>query len=129
MKVIVELSSPEELLRFFETMEPKKSQIEAMAPAAQKIGYQKPEVLATAPQSAPDPVPAQTPAQTPAPAPAAPKQQVSFEEVTKAAIRLMDAGKQNELRALLQKYGVQALPELKNDPAKLAEFYADLEVA
>lgn len=125
MKVIVELSSPEELLRFFETMEPKKSQIEAMAPAAQNIGYQKPEVLATAPQSAQDPAPAQTPAPAPAPAAKAP----SFEEVTKAAIRLMDAGKQPQLRALLQKYGVQALPELKNDPVKLAEFYADLEVA
>lgn len=123
MKVIVELSSPEELLRFFETMEPKKSQIEAMAPAAQNIGHQKPEVLPEAPQSAPDPAPAQTPA--PAPAAKAP----SFEEVTKAAIRLMDAGKQPQLRALLQKYGVQALPELKNNPAKLAEFYADLEVA
>lgn len=117
MKVIVELSSPEELLRFFETMEPKKSQIEAMAPAAQNIGHQ-PAAPATPAPAAPEPAPA------PAPAAKAP----SFEEVTKAAIRLMDAGKQPQLRALLQKYGVQALPELKNDPVKLAEFYADLEV-
>lgn len=127
MKVIVELSSPEELLRFFETMEPKQEQIKAMAPApapapaAPKQQYQKPEVLNAAPQSAPDPVPA--------PTPAASKQQVSFEEVTRAAIRMMDAGKQNELRALLQKYGVQALPDLKSQPEKLAAFYHDLEVA
>lgn len=121
MKVIVELSSPEELLRFFETMEPKKSQIEAMAPAAQNIEHQAPQPAAPA---APAPA-APEPAPAPAPAAKAP----SFEEVTKAAIKLMDAGKQPQLRALLQKYGVQALPELKNNPAKLAEFYADLEVA
>lgn len=118
MKVIVELSSPEELLRFFETMEPKKSQIEAMAPAAQNIEHQAPQPAAPT-AVAPEPAPA------PAPAVRVP----SFEEVTKAAIKLMDAGKQPQLRALLQKYGVQALPELKNDPVKLAEFYADLEVA
>lgn len=118
MKITVELTSPEELLKFFETMEPKKSQIEAMAPAAQNIEHQAP-AAAPAPESQPVPAPA------PAPTVKAP----SFEEVTKAAIKLMDAGKQPQLRALLQKYGVQALPELKNDPAKLAEFYADLEVA
>lgn len=124
MKVIVELSSPEELLRFFETMDPKKSQIEAMAPAAQNIEHQKPEVLPEAPAPAAAPT-AVAPEPAPAPAVKAP----SFDEVTKAAIKLMDAGKQPQLRALLQKYGVQALPELRNDPVKLAEFYADLEVA
>ena len=52
----------------------------------------------------------------------------SFDEVTKAAVKLMDAGRQDDLRQLLVKYGVQALPELKDNSVKLAEFYAELEV-
>ena len=107
MKILVELNSPEELLRFFETMDPTKT------PAAAPV---------SAP-AAPDPVPfveQQSEQKT--------FKAVTFEEVTQAAIKKMDAGKQTELRALLQKYGVQALPELKAQPEKLATFYADLEV-
>lgn len=115
MKIIVELNSPEELQRFLETMGPKA---QAAAPKQQD---QKPE----GPPTAPAPV-----TQVPAPAQtAAPKQQApSFDTVTKAAIQKMDAGKQTELRALLQKHGAQSLPELKDKPDKLAAFYADLEV-
>lgn len=102
MKILVELNSPEELLRFFETMDPTKAATPDPAPAASKQ------------QS--EPAPAQT------------FKAVTFEEVTQAAIKKMDAGKQTELRALLQKYGVQALPELKAQPEKLNTFYADLEV-
>ena len=114
MKILVELNSPEELLRFFETMDPTKT------PAAAPVSAPAAPVSAPA---APDPVPfveQQSEQKT--------FKAVTFEEVTQAAIKKMDAGKQTELRALLQKYGVQALPELKAQPEKLATFYADLEV-
>lgn len=119
MKILVELNSPEELLRFFETMDPTKAAAPNPAPAAPK---QQP-----APQQVETPAPAASKQQS-EPAPAQTFKAVTFEEVTQAAIKKMDAGKQTELRALLQKYGVQALPELKTQPEKLNTFYADLEV-
>lgn len=119
MKILVELNSPEELLRFFETMDPTKAATPDPAPAASK---QQPE-----PQQAETQAPAASKQQS-EPAPAQTFKAVTFEEVTQAAIKKMDAGKQTELRALLQKYGVQALPELKTQPEKLNTFYADLEV-
>jgi len=120
VKILVELNSPEELLRFFETKDPTKAAAPDPAPAASK---QQPE-----PQQAETQAPAASKQQSePTPAPQTLKA-VTFEEVTQAAIKKMDAGKQTELRALLQKYGVQALSELKVQPEKLAAFYADLEV-
>ena len=119
MKILVELNSPEELLRFFETMDPTKAATPDPAPAAP---VSAPAAPVSAP-AAPDPVPfaeQQSEQKT--------FKAVTFEEVTQAAIKKMDAGKQTELRALLQKYGVQALPELKTQPEKLNAFYADLEV-
>ena len=64
------------------------------------------------------------PAPAPEPAPAA----VSFETVQKAAIKLVQEQKQEALRGLLLKHGLQALPELKDDPEKRAAFYADMGV-
>ena len=127
MKVTIELSSIDELRRVLNALDGFESKpMPMMEPAAPKQQYQKPEVL---PQ-----VPAKTvlPAMVPAPAPAAEPEKtykaVSFYDVTKAAIKLMDAGRQDDLRQLLVKYGVQALPELKTQPEKLAQFYSDLEV-
>lgn len=63
----------------------------------------------------------QTPApQTPAPqapAPQAPVSAVSYsaDDLQKAAIGLMDMGKQPELIALLRSFGVEALPALPQD--------------
>jgi hypothetical protein len=48
--------------------------------------------------------------------------------VQKKAISLVQAQRQPELRALLEKHGLQSLPELKDDPEKLAAFYKDVEV-
>lgn len=129
MKVTIELSSIDDLKRVVNALdgfEPRPMPM--MEPAAPKQQYQKPEVLPQAPAATT--TPAIEPALVPAPAPAAeePKKAVSFDDVTKAAIKLMDAGRQNDLRQLLVKYGVQALPELKTQPVKLAQFYADLEV-
>lgn len=71
-----------------------------------------PRKLAPAPQ--PD-EPARNIPQTPAPQ--APVSAVSYsaDDLQKAAIGLMDAGKQPELIALLRSFGVEALPALPPD--------------
>lgn len=127
MKVTIELSSIDELRRVLNALDGFESKpMPMMEPAAPKQQYQKPEVLPQAPAETAAPAP------EPAPAPAAEPEKtykdVSFDNVTKAAIKLMDAGRQDDLRQLLVKYGVQALPELKTQPDKLAQFYSDLEV-
>ena len=127
MKVTIELSSIDELRRVLNALDGFESKpMPMMEPAAPKQQYQKPEVLPQAPAETAAPAP------EPAPAPAAEPEKtykaVSFDDVTKAAIKLMDAGRQTDLRQLLTKYGVQALPELKTQPDKLAQFYSDLEV-
>lgn len=111
MQIVVTLNDTEELKKFVEMMSgapapsPKKK---AQAPAA----------------PAPEPVP--TPA---APAPAAPvpaaAPAVTRQAVQTKAIALMDAGKQEQLQALLKKYNVPALPSIPED--QLAAFMADLE--
>ena len=132
MKVTIELSSIDELRRVLNALDGFESKpMPMMEPAAPK---QKPEVLPQDPTMTvlPAMVPAPAPEPQPAPAPAAEPEKtykaVSFDDVTKAAIKLMDAGRQDDLRQLLVKYGVQALPELKTQPDKLAQFYSDLEV-
>jgi len=128
MKITVELNTIEEMEQFLAAMkakeEPKQEgfdlkpmpMTEQITPAVVK--YQKPEVLPAPPaaDTAPEPEP-ETTIRVP-----------SFDEVTKAAVKLMDAGRQDDLRQMLVKYGVQALPELKDNSIKLADFYAELEV-
>ena len=130
MKVTIELSSIDDLKRVVNALDGFESKpMPMMEPAAPKQQYQKPEVLPQAPAATT--TPAIEPAQAPAPAPESaeePKKAPLFDDVTKAAIKLMDAGRQDDLRQLLVKYGVQALPELKTQPDKLAQFYSDLEV-
>ena len=50
---------------------------------------------------------------------------VTRQEVQAKAIALMDAKKQDQLQALLQKYGVPALPSIPEE--RLAAFMADME--
>ena len=57
--------------------------------------------------------------------PVAEAKSVSMDEVTALCMKLMDAGKQDGLIALLQQFGVNALPELK--PAQLDQFYAQAQ--
>lgn len=131
MKVTIELSSIDELRRVLNALDGFESKpMPMMEPAAPKQQYQKPEVLPQAPAetAAPAPEPQPAPAPAPEPEPETTIRVPSFDEVTKAAVKLMDAGRQDDLRQLLAKYGVQALPELKDNSVKLAEFYAELEV-
>lgn len=115
--------------------EPAPAASAAVTPAAPDRAQQAPTVPAQAPlmpTQAPT-VPAQAPAQTPAApvtpqapvhTPAAPAQapQVptsqkayTLDELSAAAATLMDAGKQPELLALLQKYGVKGMFELPKE--------------
>ena len=128
MKITVELSSPEELLRFFETMDPGHAAPAApisapVAPVSEPVAPVSEPVAPVSAPASPDPAPIEPP-KTAAPEPKVP----TIEEVTQAAVKKVDAGKQAELRQLLQKYGANSLPELKNYPDKLAAFIKDLEV-
>lgn len=86
--------------------------------------------LATVVPTQPTPAPVATP--TPAPAPAAPAQTVAptnpaptvpvttaptytLDQIAKAGASLVDAGKMEQLLALLAKYGVQAVTQLQPD--------------
>ena len=53
------------------------------------------------------------------------EKKVTRQEVQAKAIALMDAKKQEQLQALLQKYGVPALPSIPEE--RLAAFMADME--
>ena len=128
MKITVELNTVEEMEQFLQAWKAKKEGFDLKPmPMTESI---TPAII---PNAASKQQPA--PQQAEAPTPAASKQQpdpeekaLSIEDVTKVAVKLMDTGRQDDLRQLLVKYGVQALPELKDKPDKLAAFYAELEV-
>lgn len=113
-----------------------KIKIEADAAVLKAIdklttALEKNAVNISVPQDAPAPVaPVATP--TPAPAPAAPAQTVAptnpaptvpvtmaptytLDQIAKAGASLVDAGKMEQLLALLAKYGVQAVTQLQPD--------------
>ena len=121
MKLTIEMTDENDIRTFFERMYAPKNKPDITVYAAPSVPDPESE---PEPQPEPEPIamPEPVPAQDPKPA------AIDFDDVTKAAIRLMDTGKQTELRGLLQKYGVQALPELKDKPDKLALFAKDLEV-
>lgn len=121
----------------------KKSEETAPAPIPEAPVEPVPMVAAPAPapapvesalasaiqQAAPAPVaPAPAPvASAPAPVPAAPvaaPASYTPDDLARAAAGLVDAGKQAEVVAVVQKYGVQSLPELP--AAQYAAFAADL---
>lgn len=125
MKMILEMSAAESeesivngtllsLIRpFSETLRERE---EKNTPATPK--QEKPE-----PVEAPEPVQKEEPApETPtqgkkqaAPEPKKDAPRVSRDDVQKAAIALMDAGKQAALVEVLKKFSVKALPELPED--------------
>ena len=92
------------------------------------VPKQEPKAVLVPLVEVPVPEPKEEPAQVimpaPEPAPAA-KRTVTRQEIQGKAIALMDAGKQDQLQALLTKYGVPALPSIPED--QLAAFMADLE--
>lgn len=100
-----------------------------VAPVAAPVTH-APVPPATVVPTQPTPAPVATP--TPAPAPAAPAQTVAptnpaptvpvttaptytLDQIAKAGASLVDAGKMEQLLALLAKYGVQAVTQLQPD--------------
>lgn len=77
---------------------------QAIAAPAQPIVTQQPAV---APASTPSP--SQAPVQTAVPTTA---QSYSADDLARAAMTLMDAGRMNDLQALLAQFGINSLPEL-----------------
>ena len=122
MKLTVELTTEEEIKTFYERMfAPGKPNITVYAsPAPAPEPDPAPQALPEGFMPAPEGVPFE---EKEAPAPA-----VTFEMVQKKAIGLVQAQRQPELRALLEKHGLQALPDLKDSPEKMAAFYKDVEV-
>ena len=88
-------------------------------PATETPETPAPRPVASDPRKlAPAPQPEKPATETPeTPAPQAPVSAVSYsaDDLQKAAIGLMDAGKQPELIALLRSFGVEALPALPQD--------------
>ena len=112
MQITITLNSEEELMAF---MDKYLAPAAAPAPAA-------PAPVKAAPAPAPVPV-APAPA-APAPAPA-PVKKVTYQDLQAKAIALMDQGKQEQLKALLQRYNVPALPSLTEE--QYWGFMADME--
>lgn len=90
-----------------------------------------PQPAPVAPVPEPQPVPTATPMPTPTPAPqpvqAAPEPQqkeITIDMLAAAGAPLVDQGKMQQLMALLNKYGVQAITQLT--PDKYDAFAADL---
>lgn len=81
---------------------------QAAAAPAQPIVTQQPAV-AVAPASTPSPSQGQAPVQTAVPTTA---QSYSADDLARAAMTLMDAGRMNDLQALLAQFGINSLPEL-----------------
>lgn len=121
MKVTVELTNEEEIKTFYARMfEPEKPNITMYATSTKQEDL--PEGFMPAPEEVP------FADEKPVPAPEAAPAAVTYEMVQNVAIKLVQEQRQPELRALLQKHGLQGLPELKDDPEKRAAFYADMGV-
>lgn len=117
MQIVITLNDTSELKRFLEVMGAGQGPIptaESVPAPAEPASVPAPALTAPAnaePEAAPAPAPTK---------PAATRQAVQAK-----AIALMDAGKQDQLQALLVKYGVPALPSIPED--RLSAFMADLE--
>nr|DAK92465.1 MAG TPA: hypothetical protein [Caudoviricetes sp.] len=103
-----------------------KIKIEADAAVLEAINklataLEKSAVNISVPQDAPAPVAPAAPAQTVAPTNPAPTVPVTtaptytIDQIAKAGASLVDAGKMEQLLALLAKYGVQAVTQLQPD--------------
>lgn len=88
------------------------------APTEQAPAQQTKHAAVQAPVQ--QPMPTQAPAQVPVQVPtqqAVPTSQPTYamDDLSRAAITLMDTGRQDELRNLLAQFGVQSLPDLPQD--------------
>lgn len=127
MQIVITLESVEELNQFMENMKITSVNAKQNTAKAEKNAAKAEQKEAKAEQKAEEtsaPV-MPAPAPTPAPEPVTVRA-VTRQEVQAKAIAQMDAGKKDQLQALLKKYNVPALPSIPD--VQLAAFYADLEV-
>ncbi len=103
------------------TANTRPSQLGAAPDPAPATTSEQPVPMQTNPAPGPAPVPAPVQITDPilvgAPAPAVPvtTQTYTLDQLAQAATQLMDAGRRNELIALLSSYGVQALTALPKE--------------
>lgn len=119
MQITVTYDSLEEFQKYMGCTENAKIAENVQKPAE---NVQKPAESVQKPQETAAKPELTVPVAAPAPEP----KKVTMEMITEKAIKLMDAGRQADLQALLGRYGVIGLPSLQED--KWAEFYAQLEV-
>lgn len=94
-----------------------------IAPAAVSVAAPVP-AAAPVPVAIPSPMPAPAPAAVPAAVPIAAAPGYTSEQLSRAGAALVDAGKRDQLVALLLQHGVQALTQL--DPAQYGAFATEL---
>lgn len=88
---------------------PQQAPIQPVPPAAQPMAPVQPAApVAPAAPVTPPPMPAQQPVPTA-------QKTYTADEIARAAMPLIDSGRQMELIGLLQQFGVAAIPELKPD--------------
>lgn len=124
MEITITCKSYEELTQFAETLLGRSGVARTTAPVQGGIpaipvvpnvpGAPVAPAVPTTPAAPAAPVVSQTPPASPAQNAAVPTSTASYtqDDLAKAAITLMDSGRQAELQKLLQNFGVASLPEL-----------------
>lgn len=127
MKVMIEMTDLNEIEAFCAFMAPEITSKPNISIYAQpKIEPDlAPQELPKDFMPAPEEVPFEEPKPAPAPEPA--PQKVSFDEVQQKVVRLVNSGKRENLKGLLDKYGLSTLTDLKKDQEKMAQFNQELE--
>lgn len=121
MEIVVKFSNFDEMEQFAAQIAAKDKPQYAAADAIPAVVT--PVIVPAAPAA--EPAVLAIPEPEPASA-SAPERKVTRQEVQVKAIALMDQGRQEDLMALLAKYQVSALPDIRED--QLPAFMADLEV-
>lgn len=125
MKVMIEMTDQNEIEAFCAFMAPGITSKPNISIYAQPKIEPDP-----APQELPKdfmPAPEEVPFEEPKPAPEPAPQKVSFDEVQQKVVRLVNSGKRENLKGLLDKYGLSTLTDLKKDQEKMAQFNQELE--
>lgn len=124
MKVMIEMTDLNEIEAFCAFMAPEITSKPNISIYAQPKIEPDPAPPADF-MPAPEEVPFEEP--KPAPAPEPTPQKVSFDEVQQKVVRLVNSGKRENLKGLLDKYGLSTLTDLKKDQEKMAQFNQELE--
>ena len=110
MKITVTFDSLEEFDAFRGVSSAKESPTKSSEDSLAAPVSSAPEQVITPETPAVSPT-----APTPEAVPVAPAQSYSLDDLAKAGIALMDQGKQADLLALLQQFGVTALPQIPKE--------------